>query len=458
MLDRLETAAAAVQPAAPGARPVLRARCKDAPRGDRRAAARGQHQSRPAGELEHAGGPLPADRRRRERRHRRGPCRDAEGPAAGGGDGHVAVLRRRSGAGRADHPRLPAAPRRPSRGHAAAGQDRHGPRRARRRRDAAGGGAGAGAGLSRGAPRLCPDPGPAAQVRARRATRSSGCWRWTRPIPTTARWRPPSRWAWASTTRRSRSTATCCADAPGLAGRASVARPCAEDRRPACPRRSTPTARRPRRGPISATPIGASPTSRPIASPTTRSRACAPRRPRRRPRWSTATTSASRSARRWRTAASIAESWRYYERGNALKRAESRYRPEIIETNTRQQIAVCTPDFFAAPRRLGRSAARPDLHPRPAALRLDPARADPRLAFAGRGHAGAGRHPAHRARAAGPRARSRQSALSGRPGRARRPRTSARLGETLPRRHRASTAPAGRSSSTRCRTISAISA
>jgi tetratricopeptide (TPR) repeat protein len=42
-----------------------------------------------------------------------------------------------------------------------------------------------------------------------------------------------------------------------------------------------------------------------------------------------------------------AESWRYYERGNALKRAESRYRPEIIETNTARQIEICTPDFFA---------------------------------------------------------------------------------------------------------------
>ena len=41
------------------------------------------------------------------------------------------------------------------------------------------------------------------------------------------------------------------------------------------------------------------------------------------------------------------ESWRCYERGNALKRDESRYRPEIFETNTRHQIAVCTPDFLA---------------------------------------------------------------------------------------------------------------
>jgi tetratricopeptide (TPR) repeat protein len=43
-----------------------------------------------------------------------------------------------------------------------------------------------------------------------------------------------------------------------------------------------------------------------------------------------------------------ADSWRYYERGNALKRSESRYRPEVIETNTRNQIEVCTREFFAA--------------------------------------------------------------------------------------------------------------
>lgn len=37
-----------------------------------------------------------------------------------------------------------------------------------------------------------------------------------------------------------------------------------------------------------------------------------------------------------------------YARGNALKRAESRYRPEVFETNTRLQKEVCTRDFFAA--------------------------------------------------------------------------------------------------------------
>jgi tetratricopeptide (TPR) repeat protein len=40
-------------------------------------------------------------------------------------------------------------------------------------------------------------------------------------------------------------------------------------------------------------------------------------------------------------------SWAYYARGNALKRAASRYRPEILETNTRKQIEVCSREFFS---------------------------------------------------------------------------------------------------------------
>ena len=42
-----------------------------------------------------------------------------------------------------------------------------------------------------------------------------------------------------------------------------------------------------------------------------------------------------------------AQSFEYYARGNALKRAESRYRPEVLELNTRRQIEVCTPALFA---------------------------------------------------------------------------------------------------------------
>jgi tetratricopeptide (TPR) repeat protein len=53
-----------------------------------------------------------------------------------------------------------------------------------------------------------------------------------------------------------------------------------------------------------------------------------------------------------------AESFRYYERGNALKRFESKYRAEIIENNTRQQIEVCTPAFFE--RHSGAGVPNPD--------------------------------------------------------------------------------------------------
>ena len=54
-----------------------------------------------------------------------------------------------------------------------------------------------------------------------------------------------------------------------------------------------------------------------------------------------------------------AESFACYERGNAHKRAESRYRPEIIENNTRQQVEICTPEFFAARRDWGNPAPDP---------------------------------------------------------------------------------------------------
>jgi tetratricopeptide (TPR) repeat protein len=54
-----------------------------------------------------------------------------------------------------------------------------------------------------------------------------------------------------------------------------------------------------------------------------------------------------------------AESFRYYELGNGIRRASSKYRAEIIETNTRRQIEVCTSEFFAARRDVGRPDADP---------------------------------------------------------------------------------------------------
>jgi tetratricopeptide (TPR) repeat protein len=48
-----------------------------------------------------------------------------------------------------------------------------------------------------------------------------------------------------------------------------------------------------------------------------------------------------------------ADSFRYYERGNALKNSEAHYRPEPVELNTRLQKAVCTREFFAARQGVG---------------------------------------------------------------------------------------------------------
>jgi tetratricopeptide (TPR) repeat protein len=41
-----------------------------------------------------------------------------------------------------------------------------------------------------------------------------------------------------------------------------------------------------------------------------------------------------------------AESFEYYERGNALKKSESHYRVAVVERNTREQVRVCTPELF----------------------------------------------------------------------------------------------------------------
>jgi tetratricopeptide (TPR) repeat protein len=53
------------------------------------------------------------------------------------------------------------------------------------------------------------------------------------------------------------------------------------------------------------------------------------------------------------------KSFEYYARGNALKRAESHYRPEVIELNTRLQIEVCTPELFERNKDTGVRAADP---------------------------------------------------------------------------------------------------
>ena len=53
------------------------------------------------------------------------------------------------------------------------------------------------------------------------------------------------------------------------------------------------------------------------------------------------------------------ESFDYYERGNALKRATLSYRPKALEQIARRQTMVCTPEFFAARRQWGSSSNAP---------------------------------------------------------------------------------------------------
>jgi tetratricopeptide (TPR) repeat protein len=55
----------------------------------------------------------------------------------------------------------------------------------------------------------------------------------------------------------------------------------------------------------------------------------------------------------------VAAAWGHYAAGNAQQRAQSQYRPEVLETNTAEQIRVCTPAFFAAREGWGAAARDP---------------------------------------------------------------------------------------------------
>jgi tetratricopeptide (TPR) repeat protein len=57
--------------------------------------------------------------------------------------------------------------------------------------------------------------------------------------------------------------------------------------------------------------------------------------------------------------AQYAESFRYYERGNALKKTECLYRPESLERIANLQKSLCTREFFAARRGFGCDSAAP---------------------------------------------------------------------------------------------------
>ncbi len=110
------------------------------------------------------------------------------------------------------------------------------------------------------------------------------------------------------------------------------------------------------------------------------------------------------------------QSFRYYERGNALKKAETRYRPELIERNTRLQIETCTRDFFSRRAGVGSPAADPIFIvglPRSGSTLIEQ---DSGLSFERRGHSRTRGHPANSPRISRAGSRPRQSPLSADPG------------------------------------------
>ncbi len=96
-----------------------------------------------------------------------------------------------------------------------------------------------------------------------------------------------------------------------------------------------------------------------------------------------------------------ASSWRCYERGNAVRRAAGRYRPDVAETCAAQLKQALTADVFTA--RAGWGADDPaHLRPGSAAFGLDADRADPGFPLPRGGHAGTDRNRPLRQRALRP--------------------------------------------------------
>ena len=89
-------------------------------------------------------------------------------------------------------------------------------------------------------------------------------------------------------------------------------------------------------------------------------------------------------------------SFRHYAKGNAIHRQQHPYSADENKRFIEHSRHLFTRDFFRATGRFGFAGARSDLHRRPAARGLDPARADSLEPLAGRGHGRAARHAADR--------------------------------------------------------------
>ncbi len=93
----------------------------------------------------------------------------------------------------------------------------------------------------------------------------------------------------------------------------------------------------------------------------------------------------------WADAGEAEKSFDHYARGNALAPRRDRLRPRGADRAGRPHDRRAYARIPRRARSLGRSGARPDLHPRPAPRGLDAGRADPRLPQPGRRHDGAAR-------------------------------------------------------------------
>ncbi len=110
------------------------------------------------------------------------------------------------------------------------------------------------------------------------------------------------------------------------------------------------------------------------------------------PSWTASIWTFAAAARRTRMRGDYERAFRLLHSGNALKRQQTRYNAdhmsaELAASRNPTARPICSPGMPARLR-----CAGSDLHPRPAARRLDPARTDPRLAQPGRRHAGAARY------------------------------------------------------------------
>ena len=97
-----------------------------------------------------------------------------------------------------------------------------------------------------------------------------------------------------------------------------------------------------------------------------------------------------------------AESFGYYQRGNALKKRDLRFKIEPSREMPCCRRPSAHASFSQARRGYGCDSREPIFIVGPAARGIHPAGADSRLSLAGRGHDGAAEHPALRDRPAGP--------------------------------------------------------